>query len=132
MGDGSGNQILLKNMAENTSNHTILSDVEITGSINFKGQLTFDGTLKKGTITGESLVIGKTADIHGNIQADSLTIHGRIAGDIVVSGKCEVSNTADFAGTLTANRISMADGASVNGQVRIGSVPATPVPVKKN
>lgn len=121
-----------KNMAENTSTHTILSDVEITGSINFKGQLTFDGTLKKGTISGESLVVGKTADIRGNIQVSSIVIHGHVTADITVSGKCELSNTADFTGTLTANRISMADGASVNGQVRIGSVPTPSAPAKKN
>jgi cytoskeletal protein CcmA (bactofilin family) len=114
-------------MPEITHNkHTILSDVEITGNLSFKGELTFDGTLKKGNIEGESLIVGEHAEIKGNIRVAKLNLLGSVTGDVAVSEKCEIGGTAEFSGTLSTARLAMADGASVNGQVQIGPAHGTP------
>jgi cytoskeletal protein CcmA (bactofilin family) len=104
----------------NSSKHTILSDVEITGSLTFRGELTFDGKLKKGTLEGESLIVGKNATIRGNIRVARLNMLGAVTGDVAVSEKCEIGESADFTGSLTTVKLAMAEGASVNGQVQIG------------
>jgi cytoskeletal protein CcmA (bactofilin family) len=109
----------------NSSKHTILSDVEITGSLTFKGELTFDGKLRKGSVEGESLIVGKNASIKGNIRVASLNLLGAVTGDVAVTGKCEIGATADFTGSLTTAKLAMAEGACVNGQVRIGTAPGT-------
>jgi cytoskeletal protein CcmA (bactofilin family) len=108
----------------NSSKHTILSDVEITGTLRFKGELTFDGKLSKGSVEGESLIVGKNASIKGNIRVARLNLLGEVAGDVAVSEKCEIGATADFTGTLTTVKLAMAEGASVNGQVQIGPAQA--------
>lgn len=110
----------------NTSKHTILNDVEITGSLIFKGELTFDGKLRKGSVEGDSLIVGKNASIKGNIRVARLNLLGAVTGDVAVSEKCEIGPTADFAGTLTTVKLAMAEGASVNGQVQIGPAQRTP------
>ena len=105
----------------NSSKHSFLNDVEITGTLVFKGELTFDGKLRKGSVEGESLIVGKNASIRGNIRVARLNMLGSVTGDVAVSEKCEIGETAEFAGTLSTVKLAMAEGASVNGQVQIGS-----------
>ena len=112
---------LLKIMPEiNSSKHTILKDVEITGSLSFKGELTFDGKLRKGGVEGDFLIVGKNGSIKGDIRVAALRMLGEVTGDVVVTEKCEIGDTADFTGSLTTVKLAMAEGASVNGQVQIG------------
>ena len=97
----------------------ILSDVEISGSIKFKGELTFDGQLKNGNIIGEALIVGTKARIHGDIQSDTLTLHGTVIGDVLVSGKCDLKGSASLEGSLTTNRLVMDEGATMMGRAEI-------------
>ena len=64
----------------NISKHTILNDVEITGTLTFKGELTFDGKLRKGSVEGDSLIVGKNASIKGNIRVAKLNLLGAVTG----------------------------------------------------
>lgn len=97
----------------------ILSDVEISGSIKFKGELTFDGQLKNGNIVGEVLIVGPKARIQGDIQSDSLTLHGSVIGDVLVTGKCELKGSSSLEGSLTTNRLVMDEGATMMGRAEI-------------
>jgi cytoskeletal protein CcmA (bactofilin family) len=98
---------------------TILSDVEITGTLTFSGELHFDGQLHDGDIIGESLVLGPRARIQGNIQAAALTLHGSVTGDVLVTGRCELKGSASLVGSLTTNRLAMDEGATLIGRAEI-------------
>lgn len=98
---------------------TILSDVEIIGSITFKGHLTFDGQLRDGNIIGETLTVGPKARITGNIDVETLTLHGAVTGDVSVAGKCELKGSANLVGGLTTNRLVMDEGATLIGKAEI-------------
>ncbi len=98
---------------------SILSDVEITGSVKFKGELSFDGQLKNGDIDGEALIAGERARIHGDIKADALLLRGTVNGDVLVAGKCELKGSANLVGSLTTNRLVMDEGATLIGDVEI-------------
>jgi len=103
----------------NENKSCILSDVEITGSVVFKGELSFDGQLKDGNITGEALIAGEKSRIQGNIQADALLLRGSVTGDVLVAGKCELKGSANLVGSLTTNRLVMDEGATLIGKVEI-------------
>jgi cytoskeletal protein CcmA (bactofilin family) len=108
---------------------TLLDDVEINGSITFKGALSFDGSLKNGEIKGEDLTVERKARIEGNIESASLTLHGAVTGDVLVTGKCNLTGAAKLIGSLTTNRLVMDDGATFIGQAEItpeGKKPSTP------
>jgi cytoskeletal protein CcmA (bactofilin family) len=108
-------------MAEGNFNKSNVSgDVEINGSLTFKGQLSFEGKLRKGSITGEMLVLGQSSEVKGNILVDSLKMNGEVSGDITVNGKCELGNSAHLTGNLVTRGLSMADGATLIGQMQIG------------
>jgi len=98
---------------------TILSDVEISGTLNFGGELFFDGQLHDGDIIGDTLVLGPKARIQGNIQANALTLHGSVTGDVLVTGRCELKGSASLVGSLTTNRLAMDEGATLIGRAEI-------------
>ena len=103
--------------SESTS--TILQDVEITGTLTFKGTLHFDGQLRNGDLIGDSVIIGPRAKIQGNVQAESLILHGSVAGDVLVTGRCELKGSANLVGSLTTNRLVMDEGATMIGKAEI-------------
>ena len=110
-------------MAEgnSTTPSTVLSDVEITGTIKFNGDLIFDGKLTKGSIEGNALFAGNNSDIKGEIRTNVLTLFGKIAGKVTVNRKCELRASAQINGDLKAAQLVMADGATLIGQVQIGN-----------
>ncbi len=113
----------------NDSASNLLNDVEINGSISFKGSLTIDGSLKGGQIKGADLTVGPKARIEGNIESESLTLHGAVTGDVAVAGKCNLTGAAKLLGSLTTNRLVMDDGATFIGKAEItpdGKKPAPP------
>ena len=110
------------------------SDVQIVGSISFKGELAFDGKLSGGGIKGHVLSLGASAKIDGNIECDALSIAGVVNGNVTVTGKCELHASAQLNGNLNTSRLVMADGATLIGQVQIrppGAGAAAPQPPKK-
>src|ERR1700733_920873 len=98
---------------------TVLSDVEVTGTITFTGGLNFDGKLRKGDLDGKDLVLGAKAQIDGNINAASLVLHGSVTGDVLVTGRCELKGSASLVGSLITNRLAMDEGATLIGDVEI-------------
>jgi cytoskeletal protein CcmA (bactofilin family) len=104
-------------ISDNKSN--LLNDVEIVGSIVFKGELTFDGQLKNGDIKGGKLTVGSKARVEGNVETETLTLHGTVKGDVLVTGKCDLKGSANLVGSLTTNRLAMDEGATLIGQAEI-------------
>ena len=98
---------------------TLLEDIEINGSIKFKGALNFDGLFTNGEIKGEDLTVGPKARIEGNIKSGALTLHGSVTGDVLVTGKCNLTGAARLMGSLTTNRLVMDEGATFIGQAEI-------------
>jgi len=103
----------------NPSQSSLLHDVEISGSVTFKGSLSMDCSLKNGEVKGEHLVVGPQAHIEGNIQSASLTLNGSVTGDVTVSEKCNLTSGAKLIGRLTTNRLVMDEGATFIGQAEI-------------
>lgn len=117
----------LNNLKSNVSN-----DVEIYGSVTFKGELTFDGKLQGGGITGKVLTVGPAAKIQGDIHSEAVTISGTVTGDVTVSGKCDLKSSAQVFGNLTTARLVMDDGATLIGKAEIKPAGVTvPPPAQK-
>ena len=94
-------------------------DVEITGSLTFKGELSFDGSIKGGNIVGSVLSLGEHAAVEGNITADEVTIAGMVKGNATVSERCHLRASARLNGDLTTSRLIMEEGATFIGMSKI-------------
>ncbi len=91
-------------------------DMRISGDLQTNGDVQVDGVVD-GDIQSGSLTIGKTAEINGEIVADSVRVWGRVNGRI--RGKevilCE---TADINGDILHDSLEIARGANVEGMVK--------------
>ena len=121
-------------MADIPSNRSnVASDVAIYGSLTFQGELSFDGKLQGGGITGKILTVGPGAKIQGDIHSDAVMISGTVTGDVMVTGKCDLKSSAQVFGNLTTARLVMDDGATLIGKAEIkpAGVTLPPQPQKQ-
>jgi len=89
------------------------------GDIRTNGNLVFDGTLK-GSIVGKSLLtIGPNAQIEGRLNAQSLTIYGRVTGDVIAEDLAVLKSGAELHGDLAATRLRMEEGVIFVGTSKV-------------
>ncbi len=108
-------------MADLTSAKNHLSaDVEIKGSIKFQTELTIDGKIE-GEITspGGVLTIGENSEVRGEIKTKSVTVHGKVQGNITVEERCELKGRAQLIGDLKAARLVIEEGATFVGKSEV-------------
>ena len=104
---------------ETKAGKCILSgDVEIEGSITFQKELLIDGKVQ-GQVTSDGvLTIGENANILGEIQTKSVTVHGKVHGNITAEC-CELKSNCTLEGDLKAARLVIEDGATFVGTSQI-------------
>ena len=93
-------------------------------SVVFKGELvssedmSIDGRVE-GTVDvrDHTLTIGPDAEIHANISAKTITIHGAVTGSIKASDKVDIRETGKVDGNITAPRVAVAEGADLHGRI---------------
>ena len=116
-----------------TNSSRVGKDIEITGTLKFKGELLFDGKFNGVAVEGSALIIGEGAELHAkSIVVDNLTSSGLVDGEAQVSQRCLLKATAHLQGSLKTFRLAMDDGATFAGTLEI-SKPANvsaPEPAK--
>lgn len=107
-------------MADHPSNKNILSaDVEIKGSIKFTNELIIDGKVE-GEINSQGvLTVGENAEIRGEIKTKSVTVLGKVHGNITVDERCELKARAVLQGDLKAARLVIEEGATFVGKSEV-------------
>jgi cytoskeletal protein CcmA (bactofilin family) len=118
-----------KHMAEHSGKDILSSDVEIKGSIKFQKELLIDGKVEGEIHSDGVLTIGENADIRGEIKTKSITVFGKVQGNITVAERCELKAKCTLQGDLKAARLVIEEGATFIGksEVTSGTIPAKPV-----
>jgi cytoskeletal protein CcmA (bactofilin family) len=95
--------------------------VRVEGRIIGAEDLTIDGDVE-GSIElgGHSLTIGQDARIKADLLAKTVTISGKVTGNVKAVDKVDLKATGIVDGNITAPRFAMADGATVMGKVQAG------------
>ncbi len=107
-------------MADPTAQKNLLSaDVEIKGSIKFTNDLTIDGKVEGEINSAGTLTIGENAEIRGEIKTRSVSVLGKVTGNITVEEKCELKSRAVLHGDLKAARLVIEDGATFVGKSEV-------------
>jgi cytoskeletal protein CcmA (bactofilin family) len=93
-------------------------------SISIKGDVVGDeDTILEGRVEGRvslrnfHLTIGPNGDIQGEVSAKQVTVVGKIAGNVIASERIEVRETGRIQGDLIAPRLTVAEGAVINGAI---------------
>ncbi len=99
--------------------NSLSADVEITGSITFQTELTIDGKVE-GEITSTGvLTLGENAEVRGEIRTKSVTVLGKVHGNITVDERCELKGRAQLFGDLKAARLMIEEGATFVGKSEV-------------
>lgn len=91
-------------------------DMRVAGDLRTEGDVQVDGTVD-GDIHSTSLSIGKTAQINGEVVADSVRVWGRINGRIRAKD-VTLLETAEIHGDILHDTLEVARGAFVEGMVK--------------
>jgi cytoskeletal protein CcmA (bactofilin family) len=110
-----------KHMAENSGKDILSSDVEIKGSIKFQKELLIDGKVEGEINSDGVLTIGENADIRGEIKTKSITVYGKVQGNITVGERCELKSRCTLQGDLKAARLVIEEGATFIGKSEVTS-----------
>ena len=108
-------------MAEHTGKDVLSSDVEIKGSIKFQKELLIDGKVEGEINSDGVLTIGENADIRGEIKTKSITVYGKVQGNITVGERCELKSRCTLQGDLKAARLVIEEGATFIGKSEVTS-----------
>src|SRR5437868_9856389 len=114
-----------KHMAEHSGKDILSSDVEIKGSIKFQKELLIDGKVEGEIHSDGVLTIGENADIRGEVKTKSITVYGKVQGNITVGERCELKSRCTLQGDLKAARLVIEEGATFIGKSEVASAGAT-------
>ena len=105
-----------------TGSKNILSnDVEIIGNLQFSHDLIIDGRIEGEVNSDGNLTVGENATIKGEIKTKSVTVFGKIEGNITVSERCELKSQAELIGDIRAGTLSIEEGATFMGASTVGA-----------
>lgn len=108
-----------ESVAGSSSKNVLASDVEIKGTIKFESELIFDGKIDGEILSEGALVIGKNAEVRGEVKTKSVTVHGTVLGNITVTERAELKSSSQLTGDLTAARIVIEEGATFIGKSEV-------------
>ena len=102
-----------KTMANTIIGSSIVIDGEITG----EEPLTILGTVKGKIAVAQNLLVEQGATVEANVEAQALTVSGRLTGNVLARERVELRSDAKMIGDVKSPRIVIADGASFKGNV---------------
>ena len=92
--------------------------VIFTGTLVSSEDMTIDGRVEGSIeVRDHGLTIGPDADIHADIVARTITIHGAVTGNVQASARIEIRASGRIDGDLFTPRIVIADGALIRGRI---------------
>lgn len=88
---------------------------KITGKVSFEGPARIDGEVDGEINAKDSLVISESAVVTAQIRAASVSVAGKVSGDIVATQRIEIRPNAKVSGNITAPILVVQEGALFEG-----------------
>ena len=94
----------------------ISNDLAIAGDLEGKGEVQIDGTVN-GDIRCNTLLVGESAAIKGEIIAETVHVHGTVSGQIKARS-VSLARTARVVGNILHENLSIEQGAFLEGHCK--------------
>jgi len=92
----------------------------VEGNLETNGSLRIDGRVKGMVRSGDTLTIGASGEVEGEIFAKNAIVGGTIRGNVSVKEKLILEATSKLIGNLKANKLIIDEGAAFNGKSQMG------------
>lgn len=93
-------------------------DATMQGSLTFRDpvNLRINGSFEGSLDTKGNLTIGENATVRAGIKGENIVVAGRVYGDIIASKELKLMPPAQVTGNITTPRLSITDGAILEGE----------------
>ena len=99
------------NEMDGLMNTIIGKDTVFSGTLDVKGALRVDGTVKGKIICSDCVTVGSTGVVEAEIEADSAIIAGRMVGNVDTTEKIELQAKCEMEGDLKTKSLVIEQGA---------------------
>src|SRR5262245_54357011 len=105
----------------------IAASTKIVGSITGQGAYVCCGAVEGDCDITGPLTLAPGAVWRGTLKASDIVVAGTVEGDVVARQRVEIAGTARVTGSLSGNSIAVAEGAVIEGDIKItnGDQPVT-------
>lgn len=86
-------------------------DTTITGTVDVKGALRIDGTVKGKVICSDCVTVGTTGMVEAEIESDSTIVAGRMNGNVKAASSIELQAKCEMNGDLKTKALVIEQGA---------------------
>lgn len=94
-------------------------DTEIKGDIKFKDSFRIDGKFKGKILSGGSLIVGETGDLEADVEAESISVNGRVKGSLNAKDRIEIFSLGRVTGKIVAPKLIIEEGAFFQGSCQM-------------
>jgi cytoskeletal protein CcmA (bactofilin family) len=87
----------------------------ISGKLYLLGPALIEGEIDGEITSQDTIIIGKSAVVSAPIKAASITVAGKVTGNLIASQRIEIQSSANVLGNLISPLVAIHDGAVFNG-----------------
>lgn len=101
------------------------------GLLVLPGPARIDGRVRGEVLAASDVWVGPTGHIEADLEVRAIVIEGRVEGDVAAAERIELRGSARVHGKVSAPRLAMADGCTVDGVCATGD-PAPSSPTQRD
>lgn len=90
-------------------------ECEIKGNLYSKNSIRIDGRVEGNVESGDTVIVGETAAVKGDVMGKHVVIGGSVTGDVTARVKLEILHTGRLYGDINASRLAMSEGVIFEG-----------------
>jgi cytoskeletal protein CcmA (bactofilin family) len=95
-------------------------DAEVTGKLSFATPTRIEGKLKGEIRATDLLVVGPSAVVQANVQAEKLVVLGEVRGQVQGASRVEICAGGRLYGDVETRSLVVQEGATFEGRSRMG------------
>jgi cytoskeletal protein CcmA (bactofilin family) len=105
----------------------IAPSTKIVGTISGQGAYVFCGTVEGDCDINGPLTLAEGGRWKGTMKGNDIVVAGTVEGDVHARQRVEIAGTARVTGSLSGNSIAVAEGAVIEGEIKVmnGAAPVT-------
>ncbi|MBI2607315.1 MAG: polymer-forming cytoskeletal protein [Candidatus Doudnabacteria bacterium] len=97
----------------------VASGMRIEGELKSNGNIRIDGVVAGKIQTAHDIMVGGTAQIDADINAENAVVAGVVAGNITVKGSILIMETGKVAGNISCANLGIREGAIFSGNCKM-------------
>ncbi|MBI4424106.1 MAG: polymer-forming cytoskeletal protein [Elusimicrobia bacterium] len=95
------------------------------GAMTVRGSIRIEGRVEGDVLEAQTVVIGGTGRVQGNVCAEVVVVGGQITGDIVASSGLEIKDGGRVSGNIRTTKLFIEQGAIFDGTCTMSEAGST-------